>query len=424
MNPQNYPKQENPPSDLSPSEALMVEGRVAELSVWEKALYINKYLRKHNSRPSEEAKAFFAKQNQLTAWMRARSGKEKCRLSAVGDIMWVRSNWENLLSEGTAQHLDHDGFVLGNLETPLSERFPHRSWMPDRFGYCSPPSYLRSFRGRNGHSLFSALSFANNHTFDYGDEGARDTLLALAEAKIPAIGVRSKKDESSFTTISKEAGSIGVYGATFGFNDMSWVNRTRLTVNTLPGLAPWGRSPVDFHQVSRSMEEMDKGAVQGKVVFLHWGTEFDYYPRAHQVEISLELVKRGADLVLGSHPHVPQPPYCVFVNGSEKTMPDSLLSPFQCVQAPGPPRIAWVAPSLGNFSTAMLTVPCRLGYVFDFPFFGSKEEPFGPPQITVLWNQSPTFFQKRKLLLWEEAKAGLSASIVTKAEQAFSSLGL
>jgi hypothetical protein len=43
------------------------------------------------------------------------------------------------------------------------------------------------------------------------------------------------------------------------------------------------------------------------VAGLHWGHEWEFYPRQRQIEIAHELAEAGADLIVGHHPHVIQP---------------------------------------------------------------------------------------------------------------------
>jgi poly-gamma-glutamate synthesis protein (capsule biosynthesis protein) len=43
------------------------------------------------------------------------------------------------------------------------------------------------------------------------------------------------------------------------------------------------------------------------VVQLHWGMEFEMYPRPEQLEVAHHIAELGADAIIGHHPHVLQP---------------------------------------------------------------------------------------------------------------------
>lgn len=67
-------------------------------------------------------------------------------------------------------------------------------------------------------------------------------------------------------------------------------------------------------------------------VMVHWGTEYQTMPNAHQQEIADTLFSLGADLILGGHPHVPQP-----------------METRELPNGDGTTRTGFVCWSLGNF---------------------------------------------------------------------------
>ena len=67
-------------------------------------------------------------------------------------------------------------------------------------------------------------------------------------------------------------------------------------------------------------------------VIIHWGVEYQNAPNTYQTNMARFLVEQGADLVLGSHPHVLQPYETISVTGWD-----------------GRERQGFVCYSLGNF---------------------------------------------------------------------------
>ena len=43
------------------------------------------------------------------------------------------------------------------------------------------------------------------------------------------------------------------------------------------------------------------------VVHIHWGVEDVYYPEPEKIELGHKIVDAGADLIIGTHPHIIQP---------------------------------------------------------------------------------------------------------------------
>ena len=54
------------------------------------------------------------------------------------------------------------------------------------------------------------------------------------------------------------------------------------------------------------------------VLILHWGVEYSPYPTEQQRKLATEFFQKGADVILGSHPHVIQPMEIMKINGKDK----------------------------------------------------------------------------------------------------------
>jgi poly-gamma-glutamate synthesis protein (capsule biosynthesis protein) len=111
----------------------------------------------------------------------------------------------------------------------------------------------------------------------------------------------------------------GLRVAFLGFTDLFNLNG-----NAGAG-GPWvrGLDPAEAAQAVRAA----RAQADAVVVSLHWGMEYQHEPTARQREIARRLAEAGADLILGTHPHV--------------------LQPVEALEAGG--RRALVAYSLGNF---------------------------------------------------------------------------
>ena len=74
---------------------------------------------------------------------------------------------------------------------------------------------------------------------------------------------------------------------------------------------------------------MEQEGVDVKIISLHWGHEFETYPTSSQCALAETLVRAGADVVAGSHPHVPQPPEVFLVNGYASSLKTE-VAPLEC----------------------------------------------------------------------------------------------
>ena len=333
--------------------------------------YLLKYRRKLESAPREEI-AYFDHQRQLLRMLAAEPEQEgDIPLAMVGDIMWIADGWSSFLATEVLDHLNRHAAVLGNLETVISSSFRVSRPFPEFFLFNSHPALLTSFQRPDGRNTFTALSTTNNHTLDFRDRGALDTMRFLDEQGILHSGIREHPDDPPYVVLAVNGVRVGFYAASWGLNDRRRLRRSKLTVNIAEGLAPEGARDVDLSGVGSVLAAMDAEGVELKVIYLHWGFEYELYPTPRQMQVAREIVRAGADVIVGSHPHVQQPAEVCFVNGYETRFGDraddcpALRHPTGCIleDDTGRPRKAIVFYSLGNFATAMSTFLCRVGLI-------------------------------------------------------------
>lgn len=199
--------------------------------------------------------------------------------------------------------------AFGNLESPIA---PTSGRAPVPFQFNAPESLPGALRA----SGFSVLSTANNHAFDQGGQGVRETLQRLAAEGLVAIGSGADRPRAEVVQILERR---GLRVAWLGFTDLF-----NQDLNREAG-APWVR-PLDLAAAGQAIREA-RGQAELVVVSVHWGEEYQHRPSKRQREAAQSLVEAGADVILGHHPHV--------------------LQPIEYLEAGG--HRALVAYSLGNF---------------------------------------------------------------------------
>jgi hypothetical protein len=331
-------------------------------------LYLLKYLLKRRDAPAPVLQ-HFREQRALLCRVREEGPRRPVaavvRLGLVGDLMWIRSNWDTFLAEELRQEMSAWDAHLGNLETPVSDRHAVPGLLPDYLRYNSSPGLLRSFRRPGGSNLFAAVSLANNHAFDHGDFGLERTLAFLKSEGVLSSGVERAGEEGGYAAFDRGGIRFGFHAATWGVNDPDALRGSAYRVNLLG-------------DAFAALAAMARDGVEFKVLSLHWGHEFELYPTAEQIRLGQALVDAGADLILGHHPHVPQP----------------LEIRRRAGGAGGRGLILY---SLGNFTTAMYTPACRVGVLqgLEVYRYDSGEVGWGHP--TRRWVQN----RRGKLLLLE-----------------------
>lgn len=138
---------------------------------------------------------------------------------------------------------------------------------------------------------------ANNHCCDRGIRGIRSTLAALDDVGIRHTGafidtLRHGADHP----LRFEAGGIrfALFSYTYGTNGLP-----------VPAGATVNR--IDTVMMARDLAAVDRAETDCIVVCMHWGTEYERRPNRGQRMLADFLRRCGADLIVGSHPHVIQP---------------------------------------------------------------------------------------------------------------------
>ncbi|HAB94001.1 MAG TPA: capsule biosynthesis protein [Lachnospiraceae bacterium] len=150
-------------------------------------------------------------------------------------------------------------------------------------------------------------ALANNHIYDYGEEGILDTFDTLDEVGIPYIGAGRDLSEAHKPAYLIADGTItAILNAT---EIERYENpETRGAEEDSPGVFRCLDDEDLCEQVREAKEHADL-----VIVFVHWGTELMPAAEESQISKAEDLAEAGADLIVGAHPHVLQ--NIEYVNG-------------------------------------------------------------------------------------------------------------
>lgn len=140
---------------------------------------------------------------------------------------------------------------------------------------------------------------ANNHVFDYGEEGLLDTLDTFQNAKLPYIGAGKNLEEASAIWYAELEDCTVAYIAG---SRVEWAMQTRSATDDRSGVFRTAESH-DL-MVQRIKEAREKADFV--VVYEHWGQEGTTDLEEYQTKAGKEFIDAGADVVIGDHPHVVQ----------------------------------------------------------------------------------------------------------------------
>lgn len=147
---------------------------------------------------------------------------------------------------------------------------------------------------------FDVVSLANNHIWDLGEEGLKNTIRLLDENSIMHCGAGMNiEDASKPVVIEKDGISVAILAYCMYGNP--WLGYVELAESNKAGV-----NPLEIEKVVSDIREAKK-KYDKVFVMPHWGKEYTYNPLPECVAMAKQMVAAGADAVLGSHPHHIQP---------------------------------------------------------------------------------------------------------------------
>ena len=142
------------------------------------------------------------------------------------------------------------------------------------------------------------VTLANNHILDFGPEGITDSIAALNEAGIKYVGAGEDLEEAKKLEIMEVGGrKIGFLGTSRVYMATSWA-----AGENHPGVFSTYDPSLPIEEIKKADELVDY-----LVVYVHWGVERETTPKEYQRVMGKQYMDAGADIVIGSHPHVLQP---------------------------------------------------------------------------------------------------------------------
>jgi len=205
------------------------------------------------------------------------------------------------LIAGSLQAAD---YTVGNLETTIG-KYGDR----DYSGYPefnSPESLLTALSG----SGFDMLSLANNHMLDRWFDGMKNTVNNVEAAGFDHVGAYRTREERNSAKI------VEINGVKFGFLAYTGTANDR-EKSSAEGALLYGVPFLHKADFDGDVERLRAAGAEVVIAFPHWGAEYVSSPNSDQQHYAMKLAEAGADIIIGSHPHVLQPMGFIEVDGRE-----------------------------------------------------------------------------------------------------------
>jgi hypothetical protein len=207
------------------------------------------------------------------------------RLNFFGDISLFNIDYSSFkYCNGFSELVDSADFNIGNMECPITNiDFKEENQAINMSAAKESIHLLKPFQ---------IVSLANNHVRDFKEQGIIDTISVLEENNIKYFGVgKTQKEAIEALLIEKDGYKLAFFGATRYAN-----------ASPEKGL---GTAKDSFSLMKKHIKQLKK---EGYFVipYFHWGYEYVRIPSPKERKLAHKCIDAGADIVIGSHPHIYQ----------------------------------------------------------------------------------------------------------------------
>ncbi len=141
-----------------------------------------------------------------------------------------------------------------------------------------------------------SVSLANNHVYDYREQGILDTFSALDNNKIPYVGAGKNLDRASQPLYYIANGKkIAIVSATQIEKNQ---NFTKEATEDEPGVLKCKDPAIFIEEIKQAKANSDY-----VLCIVHWGIEYKPNYAKDQVQLAEQFVEAGADAIIGGHTH-------------------------------------------------------------------------------------------------------------------------
>lgn len=247
----------------------------------------------------------------------------------------------SFLFEGISDFLEKADIKVINQETPLAGNGLGFSGYP----HFNSPTEVGDAIAAAG---FNVVLQASNHSADQGINGI-DSCVAFWQThpEVLLTGIHEPTDSPEIPLLTIKDKTFAILNYTYGPNYGSAPDNLASRMNILCAVNEQTKV-IDFTtlnpQVLEDIKEAEKIA-DIVIVCPHWGTEYATTPSSYQETFALQMTEAGADVIIGTHPHVVEPVKLIEADNGNTALCYYSLGNYVSTQKNGPSMLeamAWI----------------------------------------------------------------------------------
>jgi hypothetical protein len=193
---------------------------------------------------------------------------------------------ESLFSKDIFYEIKGADFSMINLESPLTNKNDRHKILKTGPNLKANPECVKTLKYLD----IDLVTLANNHIFDFGQQGLNDTLNICKENKISTVGAGENLKQAKKIFYKKHK---DITVAIINIAENEWGSAS---------FVKGGANPLDLINNTRDIIEA-KNKADFVFVIVHGGHEFYKYPSPRMKKLYRYFAEMGADLVVGHHTH-------------------------------------------------------------------------------------------------------------------------
>ncbi|MCH5344380.1 MAG: CapA family protein [Acetatifactor sp.] len=170
---------------------------------------------------------------------------------------------------------------------------------------------------------FNVVLHATNHAADQGIDGLKNCVSFWEQyPDILVAGISGDEQPEEIPLLAIDDVTFAILNYTYGPNAATVDQSLRGHLNTLCDCNP-KTGAIDFTTLNpKVIQDIREAKFKADIVIVcpHWGTEYVTAPSRYQKAFAEEMAAAGADLIIGTHPHVPQPVEWITSEDGHKTL--------------------------------------------------------------------------------------------------------
>lgn len=200
---------------------------------------------------------------------------------------------------------------------------------------------------------FDVILHASNHTMDKDTVAVLNTIHFWKEKHpdITFLGINENQDErNTIRIVEKDGVKLAMLNYTYGLNGFS-----------LPSDKPYLVNLMDEAHKTEIAEDLKKAREEADfvIVYPHWGTEYVLEATDEQKQWAQFFADNGADLIIGTHPHVVEPVEWLTASDGRQTLVYYSLGNYISIQY-------YNYSMLGGFAEVTITKDSSGTYISDY----------------------------------------------------------